>query len=311
MDSHIESRMFQLTSHRLWFAPLCLFHTGDPGWISGKYSGNLHKDTVEIDWMSSVDFNFSKTVDGAIWTTWVVPDRPWMLLEVRHEARRMVRFYLLDYQTGEWLWQEESVPEPWWVSVAGVTSTTLVLHKFKGYDSPEHTSLLAVDLEAPAVLWQRETTSLISAAGDVLRCANVLDPAVQVVLHARTGKKIDLEEPNNVDEYKISPLVKPFQYMEGTPYFGTVSEFARTRLQMEPVAAVEYLEHRGLILFTLHVKRTELVSYLFVLTEQGEVLLNEKTNTNLKGIAVDTFFLLEGWLFFVKNGNELLSYKLV
>ncbi|NJM25775.1 MAG: DUF4905 domain-containing protein [Bacteroidia bacterium] len=261
--------------------------------------------------MSSVNFNFSKPVSGTIWTTWVVPDKPWLLLEVRSEARRAVRFYLLDYKTGEWLWQNAPVPEPWWVSVAGVTSTTLVLHRFKGYESPERTALLAIDLAAPAVLWQREASSLVSAAGDALRCSNGLDSTVQIVLDARTGKEIDLEAPNNVGAHKISPLVRPFQYLEGTPYFGTVSEFARTRLQLHPVGAVEYLEHGGLILLTLHVKQEELVSYLVVLTAAGEVLLNEKTNDNLKGIAVDTFFLLEGWLIFVKNGNELLSYKLV
>jgi hypothetical protein len=54
-----------------------------------------------------------------------------------------------------------------------------------------------------------------------------------------------------------------------------------------------------------------LANYLIVLTSEGDVLLHEKAAENLKGIGIDTFFLLEGSLFFVKNKCELIRYKLI
>jgi hypothetical protein len=54
-----------------------------------------------------------------------------------------------------------------------------------------------------------------------------------------------------------------------------------------------------------------LANYLIVLTADGDVVMNEKAGENLKGIGIDTFFLLEGSLFFVKNKCELVRYKLI
>jgi len=41
------------------------------------------------------------------------------------------------------------------------------------------------------------------------------------------------------------------------------------------------------------------------------LLLKEKLDEHLKGIGLDTFFVLSGYVFFVKNKVELVCYKIL
>jgi peptidoglycan/LPS O-acetylase OafA/YrhL len=50
---------------------------------------------------------------------------------------------------------------------------------------------------------------------------------------------------------------------------------------------------------------------LLVVDESGNMLLQEKLDEQLKGLGVDTFFVLSGCLFFVRNKRHLLSYKIL
>ena len=77
------------------------------------------------------------------------------------------------------------------------------------------------------------------------------------------------------------------------------------------VAAIEYLEYEDLIIVSVFVTETGLANYLYGLNASGEILLKEKLGEDLKGVGLDTFFIFSGHLIFVKNKNELTSYKIV
>jgi hypothetical protein len=77
------------------------------------------------------------------------------------------------------------------------------------------------------------------------------------------------------------------------------------------LVGIDYLEHDNLIFISCYIQQDGLANFLIVLSAQGDVLLHEKTGEALKGIGMDTFFVLEGSLIFVKNKRELFRYKLV
>ncbi len=59
-----------------------------------------------------------------------------------------------------------------------------------------------------------------------------------------------------------------------------------------------------------YVTESGLSNYLVVMDGEGEVLLHEKLAEQLKGIGMETFFVLAGCVFFVKNREDLVSYFL-
>jgi hypothetical protein len=107
------------------------------------------------------------------------------------------------------------------------------------------------------------------------------------------------------------PVIRPFQYEEGTGHFDTVRDFLQARLGITPVATIDYLEFQRLIMVSVFVQENNLANYLYVLDSGGEVLLNEKLGENLTGVGLDTFFMYSDHLIFVKNKSELITYKIL
>ena len=87
--------------------------------------------------------------------------------------------------------------------------------------------------------------------------------------------------------------------------------FLGQKLNLTPVVALEYLELDTFIFVSYYVAEGDLVNYLLVLSADGKVLLHEKLDEHLKGIGLDTFFILSGCVIFVRNKRELVSYSLI
>jgi hypothetical protein len=89
-----------------------------------------------------------------------------------------------------------------------------------------------------------------------------------------------------------------------------VKTFLEQKLNLSPVGAFEYLEFDSRIFVSYYVMETGLANYLLIMDNDGEVLLHEKLAEQLKGIGMETFFVLSGCVFFVKNREDLVSYFL-
>jgi len=135
-------------------------------------------------------------------------------------------------------------------------------------------------------------------------------PGKEIVLDLFTGKELPDVDFDLADSQNF-PVIRPFQYEEGTAHFDTVKDFLNTRLEILPVATIEYLEFEELIIMSVFINEQGLANYLYGLNAGGEVLITEKLGENLKGVALDTFFVFSGHLIFVKNKNELTSYKIL
>jgi hypothetical protein len=84
------------------------------------------------------------------------------------------------------------------------------------------------------------------------------------------------------------------------------------RLNFLAVGSFEYLETSSHILISCYEKENDLLAnFLFVLSLEGEILLKEILDSPVQGIGLDTFFVIERSLFFVKNKAALVSYTLI
>jgi hypothetical protein len=257
-----------------------------------------------------LQFNFSQTFPGAIWSTLVVPQQNLLILEVRDEDKREVRFSAFDYLQNSFRWKDLLLEEPWWIGLTAVSENILLLHLYQNTENPDEKSLMAFDILKQKVLWHLKDFAFSYLEGNAVVGMQSKPEILARTLDLRTGEVIPDSHNKNPLSGNIS-AIKPFQYVEGHAYFDTVKSFLAIKLNIEPVSSVEYVEYNSLIFISYYVKEEGLVNYLVVFDETGTLVAKEKLGDQLKGIGFETFFILAGCLIFVRNRGELVSYRIV
>jgi hypothetical protein len=255
----------------------------------------------------TIVFNFSHVFDGVVWNTLSSPENDVILLEIRNSEKRKVEFAALDIRTSEFLWRDKMLDESWWLNLTAVTRNIIFFTLYTDTANPDKKGILAYDLFSLKLLWWNNDFSMISVFhSGVLGIAAKFGHR-QLMLDL-TGKEI---APVEAMEKIVDKVIRPSQYLSDHAYFTTVKTFLAERFNLSPVIALEYLEHESLIFISCYFQEDELANYLFIISEDGTLLLKERLDHHLKGIGLDTFFLLSGCVLFVKNKVELVSYKIL
>ena len=257
-----------------------------------------------------LEYKYSYPFRGIIWNTLADTCHRRLFLEVRDIQEKKVSFSALNLQNYDWFWKDVTLEEPWWVSLAAIAGDMLLFTVYTDTGNPDRKSLLAYDVAASKLCWWYNGFSLSAANRLYVKGIDARFPAKEIVLDVFTGKAVQQGDFHLVDSQNF-PVIRPFQYGAGTAYFETVKDFLRSRLEITPVTTVDYLEYETLILVSVFVKEKDLANYLYVFDAGGEILLTEKLGENLKGVGLDTFFIYSGHLIFVKNKNELITYKIL
>lgn len=208
-----------------------------------------------------------------MWNILPFPVKRVIVIEQRDEVRREVSFSAFDFENQKFLWRDVMVSEKWWVNLTGVTHDRIALKVFESTENPDRTSFL-----------------YLSAQDGTLK-----EPGIQ------QNQELNTNVP-----------LQPFQYLEGEKDFETVKSFLKSKIETEPCLGVEYLEYEGYIIISCYSGDPALYNnQLVIFNSSGECLYQEEIGTNLKGIGVNTFFMTSGYLFFVKNKTELVTFRIV
>ena len=215
----------------------------------------------------------------------------------------------MDYRTGQFHWRDVVFEEPWWINLAGASGDVVLFTIYTDTHNPDAKSLLAYHLNRQNVLWWQNDFSVTSISRHSVTGYALKLGLREITLDLVTGEK---RVPSIIDESEQNfPVMRPFHYLEGSENFNTVKSFLQHKFNLSPLAGIDYLEHDNLIFISCYIQYDGLANFLIVVSTQGDVLLYEKTGEALKGIGMDTFFVLEGSLIFVKNKHELIRYNLV
>jgi len=259
---------------------------------------------------NTFEFKLAETFQGIVWNTLADGNNSRLFLEVRNPELKTVSFSALNLRNNQWLWKDLVLDEPWWVSLRAAQQDILLFTVYTDAGNPDQKSVVAYDVMKNQLAWWQNSFSLTSVNSRYAMGIDSRFPGKETFLDLFTGQAVshvdfDLEDSQNF------PVIRPFQYEEGTAHFDTVKDFLNDRLGILPVATIEYLEFEGLIMMSVFLREEGLANYLYGLSASGEVLIEEKLGANLKGVGLDTFFVFSGHLLFVKNKNELRSYKIL
>jgi len=215
----------------------------------------------------------SVTLSSLVWNLMPFAGKSLIVIEQRDELRRVVSFSTFDYENQRFLWRDVVLPEKWWVNLAGVTHDQVVLKVFESTENPDKTSFLFLSIQ--------------------------------------DGKVVDQKGKHNDWSY-TNDTVQPFQYLDGEADFETVKNFLKTKLEITPRLGVEYREYANLIIISYYMgDPAAFANQVAIFNLRGECLYKEEIGTNLKGIGINTFFIVSGHLIFVKNRTELVTFRIV
>ena len=247
--------------------------------------------------------------DSSIWNLVVHPDQPAIFIELRNEQHKKVTFSALDLKTKQTLFNDLTFEEPWWISLSFVSGTTMLLTTYNDTNNPDKKSVIAYDLIEKKIRWWRNNFAIATVTNNRVAGADNTLGMKFFTLDLHNGEPC-AEQLVSYPEQNFL-LNKPLQYYPGTAHFETVKMYMEAKLKVSPQSVIEYMELSALIFISYYVNEPDLANYLIVMSTEGEVLLHERIGERLKGIGVDTFFLFSGYLIFVKNKCELISYRLV
>jgi hypothetical protein len=245
--------------------------------------------------------------DGLVWNLLASEDI--LLIEVRNQDKKEVSFSAFSMTDNSFLWKDRMLEENWWINASALISGKVIFTVYMDTNNPDKKGIVVYSLDDLTLLWWNNDFSLSEVGSDAIIGFTSKLGLKKVVLRLSTGTVLE-----NAD-FAASPatsLEKPVQYTEGSPHFETVKKFLVDRLNFPAVSALEYLETEGNIIISCYNQEEGgLANYLFVLSAEGKVLLKEKLDGPLKGIGLDTFFMLKGCVIFVRNRVELVSYKII
>ena len=258
--------------------------------------------------LRSIAFNFSEVFDGVVWTTKVSHENEIIVLEIRNSQRKEVRFTALNYSTQKFLWKDKLMDEPWWINLASVSGTIVLFTLYTDTHNPDKKATVAYNLLDGNQVWWQNDFSISSVYDNFVAGFSEKYGKREVVLDLNTGQTI--QAPAIYREIQERSL-RPNQFFERHSYFETVKTFFGQKFNLLPITALEYLEYDSLIFVSCYLQENDLTNYLFIISTDGNLLLKEKLDEHLKGIGLDTFSVISGYVFFVKNKVELVCYKIL
>jgi hypothetical protein len=253
-------------------------------------------------------FKFSHHFSGAIWNTLTVSKSDILVIETRDDQKFQAQFSALDFKLNKFIWKNLMFKETWWIGMTAAQEKTLLLHTFVNKGNPDHKNLIAFDIFEQKIRWEIEEFSFFDWSNSEIQGYRTSDELVQATIAVDTGNLVEKDwvaKPQS----NLEVTKRPVLYSEGTDHFETIKRFLDQKASIKTSKAVEYLEYGEWIMISAYVEENGLANYLFVFDAGGEELLREKLGENLQGLGVDTFFMLSGCLFLVKNRSELVVYS--
>ena len=257
-----------------------------------------------------IEFHSSRTFSATVWKTLADESAKLVFIESRDSERKRVMFSAWDIEKNTFLWEDIEFDEKWWISLGYANQGMLLFTLYTDTNNPDNKSVIAFDIHQKEIRWWKNNFVVAYVKDGFVVGHDTKFGSQEICLEIRSGKVVK----NDALEFQPRQnfnLIRPLQYIQGTDHFESVKAFLERKCSFSPVHVVEYREYHSLILVSAFSGQTDLANYLIVFNSEGDIVLKEQLGENLKGIAYDTFFILSGFLIFVKNKRELISYRFV
>lgn len=238
-------------------------------------------------------FAFSFPFSGQVWQTVADPYHLFLVLEIRDAEQQKISYRLLNLKT--FSLDTFSIDKAdWWTMIQHLHMPILFLEKYEDPENPSKKNLILYEVLSQVALGTLEDIQFTSLEGSQL---------IGHVPGDRTvAKHVDLNDLGlNLKDEHPSEIHYPVYYAPGSRSYLTVMDF----LNMESGIGCEYFEWQDYIIISYYRRlKTKFERKLLVLKGDVEIY-HQVQDEDLKGFASGSFFVVNGLLVFIENGNQI------
>ncbi|MDB5012382.1 MAG: hypothetical protein JWQ25_584 [Daejeonella sp.] len=242
----------------------------------------------------------SEVFNGVIWKLLPETNKKLIAIESRNAENRQTAFSVLSYDTGELLLKEYHLDESWYVALSHIHQNLIFITGYESERSPVSKGITAIDLEKKEIQWQRFNYSYYDSWEEGLRVFNPnISPRRFEWLNYETGELISVPKPTALNFDLLLPLETPLNTLP--------IEISARNI----VGVVLSLAYQDLIISSFHEPFEENLRLRLIITSNGTILFEDILADHIQKQQLETFFIQQDHLFYIRNGNQIVSYNLV
>lgn len=256
-----------------------------------------------------------------------------LVCETRDLNTKETYFFSLNYKTKQVFLSNFQLDEKWWISIESVSDDSIYFNKFKTPELPEHLGITAVDVKAGKTLWKNEElTFLFADTSEVYAYKEVFEREIFYKLDSNTGNIIETYEDEKIadsllelkqfnEEKMFTGFIYPEIYIEGNVIDPLAEKYLMERFKdVKFMGEIEFIDYEELIIYNFHadagVNLKDITSHslsnrLEIFDMKQEKIIHEEIlNTDAVNYVPDSFFIRDGFLFYIKEKKELVMIEL-
>ena len=253
--------------------------------------------------------------------------------ETRDLNSKEAFFASLNYKTKQVYLSNFQLEEKWWISVEGITDNTVYFNRFKTPELPEHLGIISTDAITGKIKWENEDlTFLFAEANDVYAYKEHFEREIFYKLNADDGSVEETYEDEKIadsllelkkfnEERVFTGFLYPVIYAHSREINPAAEHYISERFNdTKYTGEIEYLDYGNLLIYNFHEDRgvnpkdltvhsleNKLEVYDF---DSNKIIHTETLNTDSVNYVPDSFFMKDGFLFYIKEKKELVSIDL-
>lgn len=248
------------------------------------------------------------TFNGTIRTIRADNHHTTMCIEELSEEQIPV-YHLLNLETYQLVVDDLIINDNISTALAAISGSSIICTHYLNNQNPDQTGIIIYDFKKQLVVWEHSSTRLIKIGRNYIEVPHPHFKDKTAFINIDLGHQITNEqelidnEPNNCEIF-------PLTYTQESEHFKLFQKFLVSSVQHIPVGACEYLEFQEYLCISYFRQSGKVFeNYILIARTSGEVIACMEIDKNLKGIAKDTFFILDNQLIFVSNKGTLNIYE--
>ncbi len=250
-----------------------------------------------------------------------------ILGEARDLEAKNSWFFCCSEADGALVWTDLRLEEPWWVGLEDIDDGRFYLHGFRKPDMPQHLGIHAYDLATGAPLWSNsELAFLFAFDGSVYASQERFDGLHVLRLSRDDGSVVEELGQQNERVATMRAVLNEQESFAGyrypEPFDETHPAFSALRARVHAIADpaviagnLDLLTDSGLVLFSWHEalpgrQRSFKQEFVALDAESDTVLFRDTIVDEATATGIDSFFLKDHQLFYIKNYRTLTSHDL-
>jgi hypothetical protein len=249
-----------------------------------------------------------------------------ILGEARNLEEKRTWFFCAREEDGAVLWNDLRPGEPWWIGIEDVAEGRFYLHGFRKPDMPQHLGVFAHDLDSGKELWRNEELAFLFAFDGSVYAAQERFNGMHVLrLSVEDGSVVEeLGQQNEqvtamramLNERAFAGYRYPRPFDESHPDFGMLRERVHAEAPPDQVTgALDVWQENGVLAMAWHealpAGRGRVRQRFSVLDAgSGTPLYRDTIVDDAQGPGVDSFFVKDHLLYYVKNYRFLTAHDL-